>query len=426
LVIFLAALSSPHTFLSIMRKHALLTASLLLPAAMAFSAGYQLNIQGLRQLAMGGGGTAMPWDAATIFYNPGGLARMEGLQVYGSVGFVIPRVQYLNQSNGVSARTKEQTFTPFNVYAGGKIKGADWLGIGVGVYTPFGSGTTWDDNWTGRFITQNIYLQTIFIQPTISFKLCEEVSIGGGYVYATGHVNLARAIPVQFSNGTDGKAELSGDAKGMGYNVGISFKASDKAYFGITYRSRVDMHAESGSATFTVPASVAPNFPNASFDATLPLPEVLSVGFAWKPLEHLTIQGDFNLTGWKAYDTLSFNYDKSINGSTRSSAARMYQNRLATRLGAHYQATEMFAIMIGGAYDPTPVRDGYVSPDLPDANRIVLTGGLSYRFIKNLTAIAAIEYVTSDKRDANYGDVSFSGRYQTKAITPAIGVTYDF
>jgi long-chain fatty acid transport protein len=186
------------------------------------------------------------------------------------------------------------------------------------------------------------------------------------------------------------------------------------------------MHAESGSATFTVPSTLATSFPNASFDATLPLPEVLSVGFAWKPLERLTLQADFNLTGWKAYDTLSFNYDKSINGSTRSSAARVYQNRLATRLGAHYQATDNFAIMIGGAYDPSPVRDGYVSPDLPDANRIVMTGGLSYRFMKKLTAIAAIEYVTSEKRDANYSDVSFSGRYQTKALTPAIGVTYDF
>ena len=127
-----------------MRKHTLLTAALLLPAAMAFSAGYQLNLQGLRQLAMGGGGTAMPWDASTIFYNPGGLARLDGFQVYGSVQFIIPRVEYLNNTTGRTERTVNQTFTPFNAYAGGTIKGVKGLGFGVGVYTPFGSGTKWD------------------------------------------------------------------------------------------------------------------------------------------------------------------------------------------------------------------------------------------------------------------------------------------
>lgn len=411
-----------------MRKHALLTASLLLPAAMAFSAGYQLNLQGLRQLAMGGGGTAMPWDASTIFYNPGGLARLEGFQAYGSVQFIMAGVQYLNQTNGVTARTVNQTFTPFSVYAGGTIKGINGLGFGVGVYTPFGSGTKWDDNWTGRYVTQSIYLQTIFVQPTISYRINDAISIGGGYVWATGHTDIARAIPVQnVGGGADGKAELSGDAKGMGYNVGVSFKASDRLHFGISYRSRVDMHVKDGEAKFSsVPSTVAANFPNTSFDATLPLPEVLSVGAAWKPTEHLTIQADVNLTGWKAFDSLAFNYGQPVNGSSRNSVARLYQNRLATRLGAHYQATKSFAIMVGGAYDPTPVRDGYVSPDVPDANRLVLTGGFTYKIIPKLTLLAAIEYVTSEKRDATYSDAALNGRYQTKAVTPGVGVTYDF
>ena len=177
---------------------------------------------------------------------------------------------------------------------------------------PARSGT---DNWSGRYVTQNIYLQSIFIQPTISYKITEDISIGGGYIYATGHTDISRAIPVQGAGGTDGKAELSGDAEGMGYNVGISFKASERLHFGISYRSRVDMHVESGDAKFTVPSAVSANFQNTSFDATLPLPEVLSVGVAWKPIERLTLQADFNLTGWKAYDSLAFNYGAPVNGS---------------------------------------------------------------------------------------------------------------
>jgi long-chain fatty acid transport protein len=409
-----------------MRKHVLLTASLLFPAAMAFSAGYQLNLQGLRQLAMGGGGTAMPRDASTIFYNPGGLARLEGMQAYGSVAFVMPRVQYLNQSSGVSARTENQTFTPFSVYVGGTIKGVDGLGFGVGVYTPFGSGTKWDDNWSGRYVTQSIYLQSIFIQPTISYRINDAISIGAGYIYAIGRADVGIALPVQDVNGKDGKAELTGKAKGMGYNVGLSLKASDRVHFGLSYRSRVDMHIEEGEANFTAPSAVKGLFPNTSFDATLPLPDVLSVGLAWKPLEKLTVQVDFNLTGWSAYDSLAFNYGLPVNGSTRTSSARLYQNRLASRLGAHYQASKSLEIMLGGAYDPSPVRDGYVSPDLPDANRIVLTTGFTYKIVPKLSLLAALEYVVSEKRDASYDGAAFAGQYQTKAITPAIGISYDF
>jgi long-chain fatty acid transport protein len=430
LAVFLTALPSQNTLFTnkhaLMRKQGLLTALLLLPATMAFSAGYQLNLQGLRQLAMGGGGTAMPWDASTIFYNPGGLARLEGMQAYGSVQFILPRVQYLNQETGVSARTSNQTFTPFNLYVGGAIKGVDGLGVGVGVYTPFGSGTKWDDNWVGRYVTQSIYLQAVFIQPTISYRINEAVSIGAGYVYAFGNTEIAKAIPVQSLNGSDGQAKLSGNASGMGYNVGVSFKASDQLHFGLSYRSRVDMHVKDGEAKFTVPSAVAASFPNTSFDATLPLPEVFSIGAAWKPMEKLTVQADFNLTGWKAYDSLAFNYGAAVNGSMRTSAARQYQNRLASRLGAHYQASNSLAIMLGGAYDPTPVRDGYVSPDLPDANRLVLTTGFTCKVAPKLTVLAAVEYVVSDKRDASYDEANFKGTYQTKAITPGIGITYDF
>ena len=60
-----------------MKKHVLIATTLMLSSAMSFGAGYQLNLQGLRQLAMGGGGTAVPWDMSIIFYNPGGITSFD-------------------------------------------------------------------------------------------------------------------------------------------------------------------------------------------------------------------------------------------------------------------------------------------------------------------------------------------------------------
>jgi long-chain fatty acid transport protein len=408
-----------------MRKLALAALSAFMPSMLAFGAGYQLNLQGLRQLAMGGGGTAVPWDASTIFYNPGGLSRLDHFQVYGAGLFLIPTTQYINNAQNYSTYTQKKTFTPFNFYAGGTLKSMPKLGFGLGVYTPFGSGTFWEDNWTGRYIIQNIELQTIFIQPTVSYRINDAISVGVGYIYATGNVDIARALPLQNSAGADGQAKLDGNATGMGYNIGISVKASEKLNFGITYRSRVDMHVKDGDAKFTVPTSVASNFQNTKFDATVPCPEVLSLGVGWKAMDKLTLTLDLNFTGWKAFDSLAFNYSTPVNGTMRTSDARLYKSRMATRIGAHYQATDRLEIMAGGAYDPSPVRDGYVTPDLPDANRIVLTTGFVYKPIPKLGIMAVVEYVTSERRDGSYDDAGFSGTYQTHAITPGIGITYD-
>ncbi len=409
-----------------MKKIFLSVAALSLFAGTSFGAGYQLNLQGLRQLAMGGSGTAWPWDAATIFYNPGGLARLEGVQANVSGLMIIPTVQYASSATGTTATTKSQQFYPFNAYVGGPIKKGSKLALGLGVYTPFGSGLTWDNNWAGKYLAESIYLQSIFVQPTVSYRINDIVSVGGGFIYAFGNLDFKKALPVTNENGTDGQADLKGNAQGTGYNLGIQLKATDKLQFGLTYRSRVDMKVKSGNANFTVPSSLSSSFPNTNFSATLPLPEVASIGVGYRPIQRLTLQLDVNFIGWSAYDSLKFNFSQHTAQLQDQHAPRLYQNTVAVRLGGSYELGKKFNVMAGAAYDPTPVRDGYVSPELPDADRIVLTCGLTYRPVHKIYVMAALEYTTTAKRNSTYDFGGFNGTYQTKALTPGIGVSYDF
>jgi long-chain fatty acid transport protein len=82
--------------------------------------------------------------------------------------------------------------------------------------------------------------------------------------------------------------------------------------------------------------------------------------------------------------------------------------------------------MLGAGWDPSPVRDGYVSPDLPDANRMLFTAGISYYPAPKFSIIAALEYVNASKRDASYDEENFGGTYKTVAWTPGIGLAYHF
>lgn len=393
----------------------------------ALGAGFQVNVQGVRQLAMAGGGTAIPWDAATILYNPGGLARLKNIQAYGSAVFLMPRTQYAAEgTSGYTAYSKAAVYTPFNVYVGGPWKKDSKLAVGLGIYTPFGSGMTWDDNWAGRYVVRSISLQSIFIQPTVSYKLADWISVGGGFVYGIGYVDLQRAIPLQNLAGADGKGELEGNANGIGYNLGVHLKPHSRIDIGLSYRSEVKMKVKNGKARFQVPSSLSASFPNTSFEASVPLPQIFSVGVGVRATEKLTVQLDVNYVGWSAYDTLGFDYKDNTTVLKDTREPRSYQDKIAIRLGGHYQWNPQWAFMLGTGYDPSPVKDGLVSPDLPDANRWLLCGGVTYKASDRITILSALEYGVSVKRKSTYTPANFNGTYQTKALVPTIGITYDF
>ena len=409
-----------------MKKH-LLAASLVVASFTSFGAGYQLNLQGLRQLAMGGSGTAWPWDVSTIFYNPGGLSRINHIQAYASILAIKPSTAYGNYYLG-STRSQDQTFTPFNIYVGGTVREGSRLGLGLGIYTPFGSGLKWDDNWVGKYIVQSIDLKCVFIQPTASYRVSDFLSVGLGVIYATGTFDFKQALPVQDLNGTEGQAHLHGSGSGVGFNVGLQMKASEHLQFGLTYRSQVNMDLSGGSATFTVPASLRTTFPDTRFESLLPLPQVASFGIGIKPLtnEKLTLQLDLNYTGWNSYDSLNINFSDHTSGLKDEHAPRHYRNTLTTRIGACYKISKVVSVMLGGAYDPTPVTNGYVTPDLPDGDHIIFTCGASVRPFKRLTILAACEFLGTPKRNSSYDFAGFSGTFWTQAVTPGIGIHYNF
>lgn len=415
-----------------MKKH-LLAASLLLSAATSFGAGYQINLQGLRQVAMGGTGTAWPWDASTIFYNPGGLARLKGIQAYAGGFQIMPATAFGNQLNsgntGTSILANSRTFTPFNAYVGGPIQEGSKFALGLGVYSVAGMGLTWDNNWLGNTIVQSIDLKSVCFQPTVSYAVSDFISVGAGFVYSIGSFDSRQALPVHGIQGPNydaGTVHLNSGASGVGFNLGVQMRINEQLQIGATYRSQINMNIGGGTAKFTVPNSLRNAFPNTQFDSQLPLPQVASIGIGYRVAERLTLQLDFNYTGWNSYDSLRINFAEQTTSLRNIRAPRHYRNTLTTRVGANYKISKVVSVMMGGAFDPTPVTNGFVSPDLPDADRIVFTCGVAIKPIRRFTILAAFEGMSSVKRNGSYDAANFSGVYQTKAATPGIGIYYNF
>jgi len=407
-----------------MIKHLLLIGLLFL--AQEFEAqGFQVNFQGQKQQGMGGAGNALPLDAASVFFNPGSVSFLKENSV--NIGFTPTFANTLFEDANTTSigRPNSPMGTPFSVYAVYRKNEESKFFYGVGIYTPFGSTIQYEDAWTGRFALTKLQLKSIFIQPTVSYKLNDKIGIGAGFVYTIGNVNLQKDIPVQDAEGTYGHAELDGKASGFGYNVGLFVQATEKLNIGLSYRSKVNMEVGEGTATFTVPSSLSTNFPSGTFSSALPLPQVATLGLAYKLNDKLAFALDVNYVGWKAYDTLAFDYAQNTASLIDTKSARNYKNTFAFRLGANYALTDKFDARLGLAYGLTPVQNGYVTPETPDANRINYTAGLGYKIGDHFQLDASVFFTHLKRTDTNL-ETNLSGTFTTNVIAPGLAIIYKF
>ncbi|TGE19683.1 OmpP1/FadL family transporter [Hymenobacter elongatus] len=416
-------------------KTLLFAGGALLSGTAASAGGYQVTLAGQKNNGMGGVGVGLSLDQAAMFYNPGALAMVKERGVQLGVNATLARQAFRAENGGTQRELQNTTTTPLNFYAGfGPAEGK--FRAGIAVYTPFGSKLQYADAWEGRFALTQIDLKSIYVQPTFSYAITEQLSVGAGLmILALGSVNLQRDIPAQNAEGKFASIELDGKAeRKLGFNAGVFFKPSSMLSVGISYRSKIDAVVNDGDVTFTNLSNTAtPAFQATKFKATLPLPATTSIGLGIMPTEKLTFGFDVNYVQWSAYRNLEFQFNAPVNGATSSTSKRYYQDAVTLRLGGQYQVTDGLTVRAGGAYDNSPVKDGYVTPETPDADRITGTIGASYKFGENFSLDFSTQFVSLKKRtvtqqellDNNTTD-RVAGTYKTQVIVPGVGLNYTF
>lgn len=253
----------------------------------AFAEGYQVNLLSAKQTGMGHVGTGMKLGAESMHFNPAGLVFLRSSMDFSiGVSAVMAKAKYSHE--GYSAKTDNPVSTPLYAYAGFKIY--DNLAAGISLTTPYGSSLKWPKNWAGASLIQDISLKSYVLQPTLSYKITDRLSIGVGLQLAWGNVNLSRALMgakdiqgignrlegllpllsqlpiteeqketmkgiVQLMKSTDvppAYARLDGNAHiRAGFNVGVMYDVCDQVTLGLSYRSRIKMKVKEGNAELT-------------------------------------------------------------------------------------------------------------------------------------------------------------------------------
>ena len=363
------------------------------------------------------GAAATAEDASTVFFNPAGMSRLEGMQITVGAHLIDLSAKFSNSGSSKPAAIVTNPLGGNGGDAGGSavvpnfyfvMPIGDRVNFGVGVNAPFGLVTEYDDNWAGRFQGIKSDLKTVNVNPAMSFKVNETFSLGVGLNFQRLEAELTNAVVLGAN--TEGRAKLKADDDTWGWNAGVLFQPSSSTRIGASYRSSLDYQLE-GTTTVTTlgGAVVSPASGATNADLTLPgsfsLSLVQGLGDQWEFL------ADATFTQWSKIDRI--NIVNSTNGTLRDSLVLDFDDTWRYSIGANYKMNDDWTLKGGLALDQSPVKGASSrSVRLPDNDRTWISIG------------AAMKVKQSGKLDIGYShlfikdaDINFTRSQQAPGFT---------
>ncbi len=373
-----------------------------LPAS-SQGAGFALVQQGAAAMAQGNAFVAEADDPSAIFYNPAGLIQLKRPEIYWGKFFQYPDREY-HAPGGTVSETQPRFYWSSSLFMTYPVN--DRVALGVGVFAPFGLGSVWPASWEGRYITTFSRLKTYNVNPVISLKLSDKLSIGGGVNILWSEVRIKRRVPVVIPPGVvlpDGEAALEGHGTGFGANLGILYEPIEGIKLGASYRSQVYVR-HTGNLKTSLPIRIPGLRYSIDGSAKLIFPPSVNFGISISRLPRFTFNLDATWTGWSTYDELKINLSQPllVNKQLVSSLVteKNWRDAWAIRFGMNFQVKDHTKLRVGYTYDMTPVPDSTFEPQVPDANRHIFAVGSELK-IWRLTLGIAYNYILFEPRTKN-------------------------
>jgi long-chain fatty acid transport protein len=393
--------------------------------SVAHANGFLLNEFDAKAVGRGNATAATDVDPSSIYYNVGGLAAgPDGTTVSVGGSSITPIASFTDSTSG----QKTDSLTPTQFIPGifGSMKVTSMIGVGIGFYTPFGLAVKWPSSSVLAESAEEISLRTFFITPAVGLNLGSFVpglSVGAGLDLVPATLELRQAI--LFGTDPPGQAHLGGTAFGIGGRLGVMYKPASmpQLSLGAMWRSPVKEDV-SGNASFTVDPST-PQYramlpPDGTATTSLTLPQSVTVGGAYRPLDSLELEANIVWTNWSTFKNLGL-VVPSVTGTGTMTINQVenFDNTWTVRLGGEYMLQPLGLAVRGGfIYDPTPVPPNHLVAQLPDIDRYDLTVGGS-KSLGNYNVSLGLLWVLPQKR------ATASAPFTDPMNTPQQRGTYD-
>ncbi len=464
--------------------------AIVLVPVVLMAAGFALSEIGTRGLSMGGAYRSLADDWSSIYWNPAGLAEVEGNEISFVSGFLGPMASYVPHTSipgydgGYPMRyrvnAKSQLFILPQI---GYVTNLDFLRdtkFGLAIYTPFGLGASWDlyDPPLG-FYERDYEPEKKFPQHDWESKInvtCAylgiarkfgplSIGIAGGPCF--GKVNLRRvrlfdiadmdtsaySMPIQFRYlPIDTRIEVDGVSYGLNFGIKLDLFKALRIGIAARYYSPMQLKGNMDAEIYFPKNSSLEEMMdstrkflfqggtlgmNADVATEFSLPLSVGGGISYT-IGEFTFAFDAEWTRWSNFDVIPLDlegvdfFGQPIRDDTLT---QNWRDTWRYSFGIAYRGGERTTIRLGGYYDENAVPKTTLTPLIPDINtKVSVNVGVTYEITERLTIDFNYEFLrASQKEVASFADVdndgepdNMPGKYSMSIDAAGVGISYRF
>ncbi|MFT4728812.1 MAG: long-chain fatty acid transport protein [Granulosicoccus sp.] len=408
------------------------------------------------------GAAAVSTDTSTVWFNPAGMSQIEGRETSVTMHILTTDTTWTDQGTtlgaalGRSPASGPDTANPGgttvlpNFYYVAPIN--DQWSYGLSIGAPYGSATEYDRDWKGRYSTVKSGVSVIDINPAVSFKLSDKVSLGFGLSLQRLSAELESAVDsgaaclgLAASAGTsfttadcvnvgltpgvqanDGYGSITGDSTTFGFNMGALFTPKKGVKIGVAYRHSTS-HELDGDADFDVNAglqtildsnTIAAGQPltqgifnDVPATAAIELPASFSVSGAWEVNNKVELLADLTWTGWSTFEEIRIDYDNPVQSDTLSVQA--WEDVIRLSAGLNYQLNDKLTLRTGMAFDEEAIPSAQRrTARIPGNDRTWLSFGAGYKVNKSISFDVGYAHLFLDETPIDNIDPESNGTGQ--------------
>jgi long-chain fatty acid transport protein len=380
--------------------------------------------------------TAASDQIGTIYYNPAGLAygegtrgTVEGLFAYRTIEYTRPVGAIDNPdtdtpggtpTDGIAANSGKATLantlaSPFiGIATDGGIEG---LGVGVGVYVPFGGQAKWDQNeafrgnsmYPGAVDGPQRWAAIEGEQRSLYYTLAGAwrtksgvFGVGVGLNVVQSSVSLVRARNLDGSDDLvsgggvikEGRSLVEGEGIQLGAGLGIMIKPTPCSRIGLSYQSQPGFGEMKLKGTLTNKFGTGPELAS-DIEVRQALPDVFRVAGEWHAFTKAALHIAIDYQRWSKYKNTCImsagatgKCEVAADGSTTEqgilvNVPRNWVDTYTIRAGGRYFVNDKMEVNAGVTFDTSAIsydaaKDDSMDPSLFDMKKIIPQVGVAY------------------------------------------------
>lgn len=345
------------------------------PAGLALASGlatvparavaFRVPDQDARAIARGNAFTATADNPSAIYYNPAGLAFLEGTQFRASAYPIWLKVDHDPAAGGERVSTRDQLQGVAQVYVSTTAAGGTLAG-GVGLYTPYGLGTLWPDEAPFRALGTKAELMYLAVNPVIAWRPWPGLAVAAGPSLDWGRATLRQGVGPRPAD----QFNFTGTDLALAATAGIMWRPHPRHSFGLSWRS-------AGAMTFDGEAETRLGDLRFEQEATyrLNLPQHLIAGWSYRPTPAWNLEVNVDWTDWHAVDTATL----GLPGG-KTEVPFHWESGFIYEFGLTRTFPSGLALSAGYWYAEETIPDARYKPIVPDVALHVVSAGLAWRW----------------------------------------------